>query len=43
MKMNPLGNLALGKWKSATFNGKIRTTINLAKACVDALNKTNLM
>ena len=23
--------------------GKIRTTINLAKACVDALNKTNLM
>ena len=24
-------------------NGKIRTTINLAKACVDALKKTNLM
>jgi small subunit ribosomal protein S5 len=24
-------------------NGKIRTTINLAKACIDALKKTNLM
>lgn len=24
-------------------NGKIRTTINLAKACIDALNKTNMM